>query len=179
MSQDMHMYIGRPEESRTNIENAVYDLLDKLDIEYLRVDHRELATMSECSEVDKLLGINMCKNLFLCNAGKTDFYLLLMPGEKKYVTKIVSKQIGSSRLSFGPEEFMEKYLAVKPGAVTVLGLMNDTEHNVRLLIDEDLLKEEYIACHPCVNTSSIRLKMSDVLEKFLKYTGHYYSVVSL
>jgi len=179
MSEKMCVYNGRPSEARTGKEDAVYDLLDKLGIEYTRVDHKELATMEECKEVDELLGINMCKNLFLCNSGKSDFYILLMPAEKKYVTKVVSKQIGSSRLSFAPEEYMEKYLSVKPGAVTVLGLMNDSEHNVKLLIDEDLLKEEYIACHPCVNTSSIKLKMLDVLDKFLKYTGHYYSVVSL
>ncbi len=179
MNEKLSVYKGRPEDKRECVEEAVYDLLEYLEIEYIRIDHKPLATIAECQSVDSLLGINMCKNLFLCNSGKTDFYLLLMPGDKKYVTKVVSKQIGSSRLSFAPEEYMAEFLGVKPGAVTVMGLMNDKNHKVKLLIDEDILKDEYIGCHPCVNTSSIRIKMSDILDKFLKSTGHYYSVVSL
>jgi len=179
MTEELCIYEGRPEDRRDPVEQAVYDLLEKLGIGYIRTDHEPLATMAECEGIDKLLGIRMCKNLFLCNSGKTDFYLLLMPGDKKYVTKVVSRQIGSSRLSFAPEEYMTEFLGVKPGAVTVMGLMNDKNHKVKLLIDKDILKDEYIGCHPCVNTSSIRIKMSDILDKFLKSTGHYYSVVSL
>ncbi len=179
MSEKLCIYEGRPEDKREPVEEAVYDLLEKLEIDYIRIDHQPMATIAECEGVDALLGIKMCKNLFLCNSGKNDFYLLLMPGDKHYVTKVVSKQIGSSRLSFAPEEYMTEFLGVKPGAVTVMGLMNDINHRVKLLIDEDILKEEYLGCHPCVNTSSIRIKMTDMIDKFLKNTGHYYSVVSL
>ena len=135
--------------------------------------------MEACEEIDKALGVTMCKNLFLCNRQKTDFYLLLMPGEKKFLTKDFSKQLGVSRLSFADGEFMEKYLDITPGSVSVLGLMNDTEHEVHLSIDKDLLADEYIGCHPCINTSSLKIKMNDILEKFLSYTGHEATIVEL
>ena len=158
---------------------SVYDLLEELHIPYERVDHEEAASIEDCHNVDKLLGIQICKNLFLCNSQKTAFYLLLMPGEKKFLTKDLSKQIGSARLSFAGAEYMEKFLNITPGSVSIIGLMNDREHQVKLLIDSDVLKDEYLGCHPCINTSSLKLKVADVLEKFLPYTGHDYTVVEL
>ncbi len=166
-------------EGRLAKEMAVYDLLDELHIPYERVDHEEAASIEDCQNVDKLLGIQICKNLFLCNSQKTAFYLLLMPGEKKFLTKDLSKQIGSARLSFAGAEYMERFLNITPGSVSIMGLMNDREHQVKLLIDRDVLKDEYLGCHPCINTSSLKLKMADVLEKFLPYTGHDYTVVEL
>jgi len=172
---------GRPANisGRLKKEIRVYDLLDRLGIDYDRIDHEALKTMEACEEVDKLFGIRMCKNLFLCNSQRTRFYLLLMPADKKFVTKLVSKQIGSARLSFAEQEYMEEFLDITPGSVSVMGLMNDKGNNVQLLIDKEILKEEYIACHPCINTSSIKLKMEDLLNKFLPYTGHDYIVVEL
>ncbi len=166
-------------EGRLAKEMAVYDLLEELEIPYERMDHEVTASIEDCHEVDKILGIHICKNLFLCNSQKTAFYLLMMPGEKKFLTKDLSKQINSARLSFAGPEFMEKYLNITPGSVSVMGLMNDKEHQVKLLIDSDVLKEEYFGCHPCINTASLKLKLSDVLEKFLPYTGHEYTVVAL
>ena len=160
-------------------EMAVYELLDELHIEYLRLDHEPAATIDACHDVDKLLGIHICKNLFLCNSQKTNFYMLMMPGEKKFLTKVLSSQIGSARLSFADASYMDMFLSIDPGAVSIMGLMNDKEHRVRLLIDEDVLKDEYIGCHPCVNTSSLKLRTVDVLEKFLPHTGHDYTVVKL
>ena len=166
-------------EGREEKEMAVYRLLKELQIPYERLDHEPMETMEACQDVDKLLHIHMCKNLFLCNSQKTVFYLLMMPGEKKFKTKELSKQIGSARLSFASEEYMVKFLNIHPGAVSIMGLMNDTDKRVNLLIDEDVLKEEYLGCHPCVNTASLQLKTSDVLEKFLPYTGHGYRTVHL
>ena len=74
---------------------------------------------------------------------------------------------------------MEELLGVTPGSVTVLGLMNDTENRVRLLIDREVLESEYLGCHPCINTSSLKLRMRDVLEKFLPRVHHDYTVVDL
>lgn len=122
--------------------------------------------MEACEEVEKQLGVTICKNLFLCNRQKTNFYLLLMPGDKKFLTKDFSKQLGVSRLSFAEAEFMEKYLDITPGSVSVLGLINDTSRTVHLSIDKDLLKDEYIGCHPCINTSSLKIKTDDILNKF-------------
>lgn len=160
-------------------EMAVYDLLEKLEIPYLRLDHEVTATVEDCHEVDRILGIQICKNLFLCNAQKTDFYLLMMPGDKKFKTKELSAQIQSARLSFAGPEYMKKFLNISPGSVSVMGLMNDSGNGVRLLIDRDVLKDEYVGCHPCVNTSSLKIKTKDILEKFLPYVHHDYTVVEL
>lgn len=160
-------------------EMAVYELLEKLEIPYLRLDHEVTASIEDCHNVDQLLGIHICKNLFLCNTQKTDFYLLMMPGEKKFKTKELSSQIGSARLSFAGSEFMEEFLDITPGSVSVMGLMNDHDGRVRLLIDQDVLKDEYVGCHPCINTSSLKIKTSDMLEKFLPYVQHDYTVVEL
>ena len=177
----MELMHGRPEtnEGRLAKEIWVYDLLDSLGIAYDRVDHEEAMTMEACIAVDAALGTAMCKNLFLCNRQKTDFYLLLMPGDKPFKTKDLSAQIGSSRLSFASAEYMEKYLDITPGSLSVLGLMNDRENMVQLLVDEDVLKGEYIGCHPCINTSSLRVKTADVFGPILKAMEHEMRVVSL
>ena len=170
---DTHLYTTRPEpEGRLPREMAVYDLLERLEIPFIRADHDAAMTIEACQGVDELLGTEICKNLFLCNAQKTKFYLLLMPGSKQFKTKDLSKQIGSSRLSFAPAEYMEKYLGVTPGSATVFGLMNDTDHQVQLIIDEDVAAQEEFGCHPCINTSSLKLKTSDVLDKLLPALGY-------
>lgn len=170
----MKLYQGRPEvmEGREEREKRVYDFLDGLGIVYESVDHEKAETMEACKAVDEALQVEMCKNLFLCNRQKTNFYLLLMPGEKPFKTKELSAQIQSARLSFASAEDMEKYLDILPGAVSVLGLMNDHENAVQLLVDEDLLKHEYLGCHPCVNTSSLKVKTEDVFSTFLDAVHH-------
>lgn len=160
-------------------EMAVYELLEKLEIPYLRVDHEAAATVDDCNDVDEALGIHICKNLFLCNRQKTDFYLLMMPGLKKFKTKELSAQLGTARLSFAEAEYMEEFLNIMPGSVSVMGLMNDKEHRVRLLIDRELLQDEFVGCHPCVNTASLKIRMKDILEKFLPHVGHDYTAVEL
>lgn len=178
---DKTLYQGRPADpaGRLDKELRSYDFLDSLGVPFVRVDHDSLPTIEACQEVDQLLGTEICKNLFLRNAQKTDFYLLLMPGNKKFKTAVLSKQIGSARLSFGESEFMEEFLDITPGSVSVLGLMNDKEKRVRLLIDKDILEDEYFACHPCINTSSLKFKTSDLLEKVLPALGHPHTIVDL
>ena len=177
----MELYNGRPEniEGRLLREIRTYDYLDDLGIEYKRTDHKAAGTMEACNAIDAVLGVIICKNLFLCNRQKTNFYLLMMPGDKKFKTKELSAQINSARLSFADPEDMLKYLDIEPGAVSIMGLMNDTEHHVQLLIDEDVLKGEYLGCHPCVCTSSLKLRTDDVIRKFLPATGHEYRTVHL
>jgi len=173
------IYNNKPNDLRLDKEMRVYELLEKLEIPFCRLDHEAADTIEDCSEIDKLLETNMCKNLFLCNSQKTAFYLLLIQGDKKFKTSVLSKQINTARLSFASADFMEKFLDITPGAVSIMGLMNDKEHNVRLLIDKDVAKEEFIGCHPCVNTSSLKIKTSDIIEKFLPYTGHKPEYVEL
>jgi Ala-tRNA(Pro) deacylase len=176
---DQTLYTGRPADRRIDKEERCYDLLDRLDVEYCRVDHEHANTIEACEEVEELLGCKICKNLFLTNRQQTDFYLLIMPGEKPFKTKLLSKQIGSARLSFASPEHMEKYLDITPGSVSVLGLMNDREHAVRLLVDKDLLAEESFGCHPCINTSSLRFSTKDLLEKLIPTLGHEPTYVEL
>lgn len=171
----------RPQDVQGRLEREirVYDLLDSLGIEYFYTDHEEANTMEACNAIDEVLGVPMCKNLFLCNRQETEFYLLMMPGDKPFKTKDLSKQINSARLSFGKPEFMEEFLDIKPGAVSIMGLMNDTGKRVRLLIDKPVLESEYVGCHPCVNTSSLKIQTMDLLDKFLPATGHEVTVVDL
>ena len=172
---------GRPADCSQRLpkEQRVYDFLDHLEIPYLRADHEPAMTMEACAQVDEALGTEMCKNFFLCNRQCTDFYLLLMPGDKPFKTKELSKQIGSSRLSFGSGEHMEALLDITPGSLSLLGLMNDKENKVRLLIDEDVLKSNALGCHPCINTSSLRIAMEDVNTKLIPAMGHTPTVIHL
>ena len=179
----MELQNGRPETTsgRLDKEIRVYDLLDKLGIAYQRVDHEATMTMEACEEVDRILGddTTICKNLFLCNRQETNFYLLLMPGDKPFKTKDLSAQIHSARLSFAKPEYMEKYLDITPGSVSVMGLMNDSEKKVQLLIDEDVMKEPYFGCHPCINTSSLKFTTEDLTKKIIRALGHDPITVSL
>lgn len=179
----MELLHGSPADlrGRSAREIKAYEFLDRLGVEFDRTDHPETpaTTMEVCAEVDAILGVHICKNLFLCNRQKTAFYLLMMPGRKAFRTKELSAQIHSSRLSFAEPEYLLRYLDTEPGAVSVMGLMNDRGNDVRLLIDEDVLKDEFIGCHPCVSTSSLKLKTKDLTERFLPATGHPFQTVQL
>lgn len=170
----MTLQEGRPQTNNGRLakEIRVYDFLDSLNIPYHRVDHEAAMTMEVCAEIDRVLEAPTCKNLFLCNRQQTVFYLLLMPGDKPFKTKDLSAQIGASRLSFGMPEYMEKFLDITPGSLSVLGLINDPDLEVNLLIDEDVAKEEYIGCHPCINTSSLRIRTEDMLNKIIPAMKH-------
>ena len=177
----MELFHGRPQnaQGRLDKEMRVYDLLDSLGISYERTDHIAAMTMEDCLEIDRILDVIICKNLFLCNRQKTKFFLLMMPGDKVFKTKDLSAQAGSSRLSFASSEDMEKYLDITPGSVSVMGLMNDTDNHVQLLIDRPVAESSLLGCHPCVNTSSLRLKTEDVLKTFLPAVHHEAIIVDL
>lgn len=177
----MEIFRGRPKNTDQRLPREVrtYDFLDRLNISYERTDHERADNMEACNEIDAVLGVLICKNLFLCNRQKTKYYLLMMPGDKKFKTKELSSQINSARLSFADADAMLKYLDIEPGAVSIMGLMNDSGRTVQLLIDEDVLQGEFIGCHPCVCTSSLKIRTQDVTELFLPATGHDYRVVHL
>ena len=179
MNYDHTLYHGRPGETRIPKEERCYELLDRLGVDYWRVDHEHADTIADCELVEELLGCKICKNLFLTNRQQTAFYLLLMPGEKPFKTKLLSRQIGSARLSFAGPEHMERLLDITPGSVSVLGLMNDKGGAVRLLIDRDLLEEANFGCHPCINTTSLRFSTAELLDKLLPAMGHEMQTVEL
>lgn len=172
---------GRPADltGRLDKEIRVYDFLDRLGVTYDRVDHEEANTMEACAAIDELLGTAICKNLLLCNRQCTDFYLLMLPGGKPFRTSELSKQIGSSRLSFADGKYMEEFLDITPGSLSVLGLMNDKDMRVQLLIDEELLRADCFGCHPCINTSSLKITIADLMEKIIPAMGHAPRMVSL
>ena len=171
--------MGAPAEKRAENEQAVYDFLNRLGIPFARLDHPEVHTMEDCHAIDRAMGTEMCKNLFLCNSQKTKFYLLLLPGEKSFRTKDVSKQLGVARLSFGDAEHMQAILHIAPGAVSPMGLAFDSARDVTLVMDQQLKGMEALCCHPCVNTASIRLSMTDFMEKFLPAAGHGVTYVDI
>ena len=174
---------GSPENIGGRLEKEIrcYELLDSLGIEYYRCDHPDANanTMDDCLKIDAILEATVCKNLFLCNRQQTEFYLLMMPGDKVFKTKELSSQIGTARLSFASPEHMEKYLDITPGSVSILGLMNDKDGVVNLLVDEDVLKDEYVGCHPCINTTSLKIRTEDLFGCVLKKLGHKMTTVRL
>lgn len=176
---DPELHHGRPAQQRSDREMRCYDILDRLGLEYERADHEFAFTIEVCHEVEKVLGCGICKNLLLTNRQMTDVYLLMMPGDKPFKTKVLSKQIGSARLSFASGDQMLKYLDITPGSLSVLGLMNDSENRVRLLIDSELLKEKFTGCHPCVNSSTLKIRTEDILKVFIPAVKHEPTFVEL
>jgi Ala-tRNA(Pro) deacylase len=179
MNIEAILYPGRPEENRSEQEMKCYDLLDLLGIDYLRIDHDHADTMEACREIEKVLGCHICKNLLLTNRQMTDFYLLMMPGDKPFKTKNLSRQIGSARLSFATNEQMQSLLGIAPGSLSILGLMNDTTGRVRLLMDSDLTQFDHIGCHPCINTSTLKLDLNDILDILIPAMHHDLTFVDL
>lgn len=178
---DPRKYTGRPADSagRPAKETACYDLLDSLGIRYDRVDHSHADTIAACHEVEQVLGWPVCKNLFLCNRQKTQYYLLMLEGDKVFKTKDLSKQLGVARLSFAGPEDMEALLHLSPGSVTVLGLMHDRENKVQLVIDKPVYEASRVSCHPCISTSTLVLSTQDLREKLLPALHHAPIVVDL
>ena len=172
---------GRPADTTGRLEKEIrtYDFLDALQVPYQRIDHETLMTIEACKDVDKVLDAVICKNLFLCNRQETNFYLLLMPADKPFRTKEITSQLGCARLSFASEDAMEQLLQLTPGSATIFGLMHDTENRVQLLVDRDLLGEATFGCHPCINTSTIRMQTSDVFDKLTTALHHPYTIVTL
>ena len=170
----MKLETGRPVDCTGRLPKEIrcYDLLDSLAVPYQRIDHEATNTMEACAEVDEVLDATICKNLLLCNRQCTAFYLLMIPGGKHFKTSVFSKLIGSSRLSFADPKYMKEFLDITPGSVSVLGLMNDKENRVQLVIDEDILKGDFFGCHPCINTSSLRIATKDLMEKIIPAMGH-------
>jgi Ala-tRNA(Pro) deacylase len=177
----MELFKGRPDDlsDRSEKEIRVYDFLDSLGIEYFRLDHAPAfgSEVELCREIEDSLGARICKNLFLANRQRTKFYMLMIPDHKVFRSSDISKQAGSSRLHFAESEYMEELIDCSSGSASVMGLMNDTEHRVQLLVDDDVLNSEYVGCHPCINTSSLRIRSGDIFDKFVKATGHDFITV--
>ena len=176
----MKVFQGSPQntDQLSDNEKLIYGLLDELHIEYKRVEHEAVFTVAESQSVAELLEpAKHCKNLFLCPFNKSQYYLLVMPAEKKFASGSVSRQIHSSRLQFASDEDLAACLQLKSGSVGALALAMDKDKKVQLLVDKAVLTAEYVSSHPGVNTASIALKTTDLFSKYLPATGHDYIVV--
>ena len=173
------VYSNIPTDGLSDAQRAVFDALRELSIDFERVEHENADTMEDCVAIGEALGADVCKNLVLCNRQKTNFYLLTMPGDKPFFTKDLSHQIGSSRLSFASPDAMEELLHVQPGSASILSLLFDSEHRVQLVMDRETMEQEFFCCHPCKNTGTLKMKTSDILNVFLKKTGHIPMTVDL
>jgi len=174
-----NIFDSKPDNGRIQMELDTYEILRKLEIPFIGVDHEEAMTMEDLNAVEEVLDVKVSKNLLLCNAQKTKFYMLVMPGDKKFLTKNLSKQINSSRLSFADGSYMVQFLNITPGSLSIFGLMHDKNNNVQLVIDKDVLEGEYFGCHPCINTSTLKIKTSDIMKTFLPLTNHEPIIVEL
>lgn len=172
---------GRPGSNDGLLEKEIltYDLLDSLGIEYMRVTHDPADTIEDCMEVEKVIGVHICKNLFLCNRQMTKFYMLMLPGNKPFKTKDITHQIGSSRLSFAPADKLLEMLDLTPGSVSIMALRNDKDNAVQLILDREIYESEYVRCHPCINTATLKIKTKDILEKYLPFVHHEPVIVDL
>lgn len=168
-----------PTDKRIKTERNTYEILDKLKIPYERVDHEAVSSMEECKEVDEYLGVEIRKSIFLCNQKKTSFYLLVMPADKAFSTNDFCKQLGCSRLSFAPAEKMEELLGVSPGSASIMSIVNDTDDYVQVIIDKDVADCEWFGCNPGINTSHIKIKTKDLLNKYLPYAKHNAQIIKL
>lgn len=173
------LYEGRPVDRKSPTEEKVYDFLIKSGISFQCIEHTAADTIEDCHLIENYIGAKICKNLFLKNSAATQYYLLLMNGDTKFDSKVISHQINSTRLSFSTPENMLKYLGVEPGSASVLGLINDTDSKIILLVDSKLFDDEFFCCHPCKNTSTLRFRTADIFNKFIPLTEHTYTVVNL
>ena len=162
-----------------NIKQKTCAMLDRHGTGYAKLEHEAAPTIEACAEIERELGVLICKNLFLCNRQQTDFYLLLMPGDKPFKTKDLSKQLGVARLSFASGEQMQELLCTAPGSLSVLSLAYDTQNRVQLVIDREIAQNEALGCHPCDNTASLNVKMQDILNVFLPEVHHTPAFVEL
>lgn len=178
-TENYTIYTSRPTDKRSETEELVYDVLEKLNISFHRTDHSPAATIHECKKIEKYLDVSICKNLFLTNNKKDIFCLLLICGDKKFESGKVSRQVGSSRLSFASDAELMQFLGITSGSVSIFGIINDTDNKVRVAIDSDLLKQEFIGCHPCKNTTTLKIKTCDIMEKFIPYARHNTFIINL
>lgn len=178
------MYISEiltafPEDERSALEMKVYDKIRETGIPFERVDNDSISTMEECAEVGEVLGTEICKSILACTRNKSDYYLIIMPGDKRFVTKLVSHAIGSSRLSFASPEDMEELLGTTPGNASPLSVVNDKDGRVKLVMDSELAGGELIACNTGANTTHIRFRTADLLDKYLPACGHEALVIDI
>ncbi|HKJ26010.1 MAG TPA: prolyl-tRNA synthetase associated domain-containing protein [Anaerolineales bacterium] len=160
------------------MNNAIFTILDDLSIQYKRIDHVPVYTSQQARELIPEQQAASVKNLFLKDKKGRQHFLVAIADHKSLDMKKLASQIGSTRLSLASPDRLQTYLGVEPGAVSLLALVNDPENQVQLLIDRDVWDEQFLQCHPLVNTATLILAMDDV-KRFLEGVGHSPKLVEI
>lgn len=166
-----------PVHYRNELQFLVYKTLNELHIPYQRVETDEVITMEDCAAVNERLQMNMVKTLFLCTRHQQELYLFVTAGNKRFDSKWFSQELNTSRVSFAPEESMHMLLGTNIGAATIFSTLLTSAKDVHLVIDKDVLQEEYYGCSDGTTTGYMKIKTSDITDRFLPATGHSFSVI--
>lgn len=148
----------------------IYEILNKLDIKYEEVEHEAIYTVEQAQNIKNMVNGVGCKNLFLTD--KKNYYLVLLEDSKRVNIKELSNKVNTSHLSFANPEELKNILNLEPGSVTPLGIINDINNKVTIIIDSEL-KNKKILFHPNTNTKTISINFSDLI-KFIENEKHKY-----
>lgn len=159
-------------------DHPIFSTLEQLNIAYERLNHPPVYTNDQARELAPGGKGSPAKNLFLRDRKGKRHFLVIFDERKELNLAELAKQMNTSRLSFASPERLMNHLGIEPGAVSPLALINDTDHAVELWCDEDILEEEYIQCHPLINTATLILSVAD-LKRFLDHTGHQLKVIQI
>ncbi len=178
------MYISEitnelPQEFANELEKEVYGKLNELNISFDRVDNDVVESMEECLEIDKKLGTEIRKTIIVCNEKKTQFYLIVLPSEKRFDSKEFRNKMECSRVSFAKVEDMERVLGVLPGSATVMSVIKDNDNIVQVVIDKEVADEEFFGCNTGANTRHIKIKTKDLIDVILPNLNHEPKIIEL
>ena len=168
-----------PAAFRTELQKSVYETFEKLNIPFERVDTDEAVTMDDCVAINDKLDMKMVKTLFLCNRQQTDFYLFVTRGDKPFRSKDFSHALDIARVSFAPAELLLDMLQTPVGATTVLSMLVDTENRVKVVLDSEVVREEWYGCSDGTTTGYLKIRTTDIVHRFLDYTNHKPMIVSI
>ncbi len=168
-----------PTSYSSDLEENVYTKLNELNIQFDRVDNDTVEAMEECVEISNKLGAEIRKTIIVCNEKKTQFYLVVLPAEKRFDSKLFRDKMGCSRVSFAKAEDMQEILGVVPGSATIMSVINDKDNIVKVAIDKEVADSEFFACNTGENTRHIKIKTSDLLNVFLPNVNHEPTIIEL
>jgi len=161
-----------PAEFKTPLQELVYTTLQDLQVPFERVDTDEAITMEDCILINEKLHVQIVKTLFLCNRQQTNFYLFVTTADKPFVTKDFSSAVGIPRVSFASVELLNNLLGTPVGGATIFGTLLDKENKVQVLIDKDVLNEEWYGCSDGTPRGYMKISRDWILNDFLQYTQH-------
>ena len=174
---DLKKGLPSPDEC-TETEYEVFAFLERSGADYTWLSHGEKFAVSEYEEVCRALQIKIIRNIFLENK-KGELYLLMIHADKKFVTKEVSRSVGSSRLQFASADLLMQTMRSEPGGVSNLALIFDTQKRVQLVVDRDLLDAPYMGMVPASRTKSLRMTPKDWLEKVVPAMQHEAMIIDI